>query len=344
MGNRKGRTRIIGTSPPNGLSTGWFGYGQDGDLNVEAGQTVTLPVEEDTGQIIKYYQNLTIGAGSTLRPAARNNGTVILVKGDLLIEGTLSVDCCAPLANDAEAAAKQEPHIVLAGTLTGGAGHSGEGGSGVGGNGFWCGGGYGGGGGSYYGGDSEPRPPKGITWPYPAATPFDFAQDTARKSLYGAGESTSRARGGAAPGGSGCTYNYCHNERDDVYYDTPVNGRPGNAYGGGGLWIYVQGNVTITETGKITANGGMGAKGVKGSYEAIYEKDDGSGYEVPWGDHGKYAESGGSGGGGIVFVTYGGTFTNNGTIEAAGGANAGNASDCSGSVGTVKTIPFNDLV
>ena len=339
MANRRGRTRIVGALS-NGISSGWFGYGEDGDLTVAANQTVTLPVTEDTGQIYKRYQNLTIESGAVLKPSARSDGTLILPKGDLLVHGPISADQCAPLLNDAEDVPKTQQHIALAGAMTGGNGGRGESSGGIGGNGFWCGGGYGGGGGSR-GGDSEPRPPKGITWPWPAT------MSGTAKQQYGAGTSVSSARGGNAPGGSAPGNIYEHNERDGVYINRYDPGQAGDAYGGGAIWLFVQGNVIISKTGKITANGGVGANGTRWSSYSIYEKDDGSGYETA-GSFSGYSECGGSGGGGIVFITYGGTFTNEGSIEANGGQTPANRassdSNTSGSVGTVRIVPFIELV
>lgn len=336
MHTRKGVSRVIGSNE-GGISTGWFGYGEDGDLTVSSDSTVTLPVDEDVGQIYKRFQNLTIENGAVLKPAARNNGTIILVKGDLVIDGTISVDKCAPLLNDAEEIAKTQEHVVLAGVMTGGNGGQGEDSGGIGGNGFWCGGGYGGGG-YLDGGDSEPRPPKGISWPWKGTT--------SGKQQYGAGSPSGGLTGGAAPGGGMPGYVEIHDEMHNEYDSHYEPANAGDAYGGGAIWLFVQGNVTISSTGKITANGGMGANGARWYNYSIYAKPDG-GYETPI-TISRYTSCGGSGGGGIIFIAYGGTFTNNGVIEANGGATPTNRknpdSDTSGKNGTIRIMPFRDLM
>jgi len=71
---------------------------------------------------------------------------------------------------------------------------------------------------------------------------------------------------------------------------------------GGIIWLIVGGTLTIGAAGSITAQGGEGAKFTDGGAS---ENTGGS--------------SGGSSGGGAIFALSGSTFTNNGTISAAGG-------------------------
>lgn len=349
--NRIGRVRIIGSSGLSGLSSGWFGYGQDGELSVKTNEVVELPVEQDVGYIKKNYTNLTIEQGGTLRPSTRNNSTILLVKGNLVVNGTIDVSKCAPLANDAEDAVRRNPHIVLAnssspsGYFVGGKGGNGANYGGIGGNGFWCGGGYGGGGGggiNRQGGDSEPRPYKGLDWPWRGTY--------ASKQQFGCGGSCGSekfgALGGAAPGGSPAHTYYYNDIRDEAFVDEVRPGGAGDAYGGGALWIFVEGDVHIGPTGKIISNGGMGASGTYNYTYHIYDLGNGE-YEV---NRYQYTPlgSGGSGGGGVIFIAYGGTYTNYGTVAASGGAQpaAGSAEmrGQAGSVGTVKVISFSDLM
>lgn len=349
---RIGRVRIIGSSGLSGLSSGWFGYGQDGDLTVGDGESVILPVEEDVGYIKKNYGDLTIEKGGVLRPAARNNSTILLVKGNLVVNGTIDVSKCAPLANDSELLVQRNPHIILANTaskdgmFTGGNGGRGGCSGGIGGNGFWCGGGYGGGGSLYTGakkgGDSEPRPPKGIDWPWRG--------EIADKQQYGCGASYGNAtyggkRGGAAPGGS-TAYHYEYDDiRDDVKIEEIRGGVAGDAYGGGALWIFVEGDVMIGPTGKIMSNGGKGADGTANFTYRVYDLGNGN-YEST-GFYYRGHGSGGSGGGGIIFIAYGGTFTNYGSIAALGGdqpkAYEENCRGQAGDVGTVYVTSFQNL-
>lgn len=299
----------------------WFGTGEDGDLTVSS--DVALPVALDSGQIIKQYNNLTVTSTGVLHPANRCNGMILLVKGDLTVDGTIHVDKCAPLLNDNEELAAQEQHIVLCGVTAGGKG--GDGGSafgsapsfatsaaGSGGHGFPFGGGFGGGGGadgySQYGvwnaGSGDPRPPAGSTIPYPA--------NPSSASLYGAGGSggsnagSSYALGGGGPGGGGA------NARGNLA------GGAGDAIGGGALWIFAQGQVRIGSTARIGSNGGNGGTS-SGRYDGstVYH----------------YPGSGGGGGGGIVCIVHTGDIVNQGNVSALGGTSP-MPSNTNGTTGT----------
>lgn len=288
------------------LYSHYFGDGSDGDFTVAAGETVALECALDQGYIYKQVKNMTVEAGATLKPANRCNFMMFLVQGDLTINGTVSVDKCAPLANDAEAYALSIPQIMLCANITGGDG--GDGGQasksalaitpkvgGRGGVGHRLGGGLGGGGASncnvtsYDGGDAEPRPPAGISMPYAGTT---------GQGLYGAGAGgtgseqgeTVTVTGGAAPAGSG---GYI------ASYQGSANGLAGDGYGGGAVFFFVKGKVTIGESAIITANGGNGAASVGTSQY--------------------YSGAGGGGGGGIIVIAYNSTLENHGTLRANGG-------------------------
>ena len=316
------------------LYSAYFGDGSDGDLTVASSKTVEIGCVQDGEQIYKQYNNLTIEAGGVLKPSNRCNGMVLLVKGDLTVNGTISVDKCAPLQNGNEDVALSEPHVRLC-NLTGGRGGDGGGDTtgltlggmrGVGGEGHGLGGGFPGGGGSAHGwvnlhsengictkynaGDGAPRPPAGIMFPYPASTTSN--------GLYGAGASFSTMRGGAAPGGGGA-----------YVASNCTNGNPGvdgDGYPGGAVWIFVRGKVVIGSAGVITANGGNGGDGASGNSS-----------------QGVMAYGGGGGGGGIVALIYNKEYTNNGTIRAnggVGGAGGGNG----GGVGSVLVTTLMNLL
>ena len=263
----------LGGGTPGPDYSSWFGTGEDGDLTVSS--DVALPVALDSGQIIKQYNNLTVTSTGVLHPANRCNGMILLVKGDLTVDGTIHVDKCAPLLNDNEELAAQEQHIVLCG-VTGGNGGSGGAGSsyandigqpGIGGAGFVFGGGFGGGsagaahGGrsdaaAYNGGSGDPRPSAGTTVPIEAAV--------AANAQYGAGgyanagRSSGIAYGGGGPGGSGGSAEYTSvNSR---YYSQ--SGLDGDAFGGGLLVIFVAGKVRLNSIAHLSASGGNGANGV----------------------------------------------------------------------------------
>lgn len=319
----------------------WFGTGEDGDLTVT--EDTPLDVILDEGQIIKQYNNLTITETGVLHPANRCNGMVLLVKGDLTVDGTIHVNKCAPLLNPNEDMAVQEQHIALCGAHTGGnAGNAGnasggdayrKGSPGVGGTGFALGGGYGAGSAGvgtgsgnsapganytvYDGGDGDPRPPLGTSMPYPSANRADASYGAGGYSYY---SSRAQAYGGSGPGGSGAIagYNFITDRNISV---TGVNGE---AYGGGLLCIFVQGKVRIN--GVISSDGGDGALG--NSFNSAF------------------VGGGGGGGGGIVLLVHTGDFVNAGSVRANGGkAGAGGAGDATdGSIGTVFIKNISELL
>lgn len=292
----------------------WFGTGEDGDLIVN--EDTIMEVLEDQGQIIKQYNNLTINEGATLKPSGRCNGMILLIKGNLVVNGTISVKKCAPLLNSNESEAKKEPHIKICGNLKGGNGGKGGDGKfsggkgGLGGLGHELGGGYGGGGagdGNYdgsldtAGGDSEPRPPVGIVWPCTTSGEYGAGGKGGKSaSSYPYGGISD---GGAAPGGSGGTY-YRANFVEGTP-NGPIKGLPGDAYGGGLLIIFVKGSVRIGSTGIIDADGGIGA-GIDESSGYFYSAD--------------RPGLGGSAGGGIIAIIHTGDYINSGSIHANGGA------------------------
>ena len=326
---------VGGKSEPEYSS--WFGTGEDGDLTVT--EDTALDVILDEGQIVKQYNNLTVAKAGILHPANRCNGMILLVKGDLTVDGTIHVDKCAPLLNEGEMLAAQERHIALCGALTGGNGgdagmYAGGGsgsatGMGLGGAGFTFGGGFGGGSSSGrtnstcgYGANGD-RPPAGSPIPYPA--PGKNSPD--ENAMYGAGGTpyssypSINAVGGGGPGGSGGVARTSGSQDPKS-----ANGKNGNAIGGGGLWIFVQGAVRIGETGVLSAGGGPGGQGAY-----VY------GYN-------NYAASGGGGGGGggIIALVHTGDLINSGAIRASGGDGGAKANESEvcypGNAGTVGTI------
>lgn len=339
----RGFAEVIGAAMGSGGGTqGWFGDGSDGEVII-TGDT-PLPVAEDTGYIFKQYLALEVEVGATLRPAARCTGMVILVKGDLIINGVISMDKMAPRKNEVteniiRTAGPSSKWLKLINTLVGGAGgrggnhrnssgggSSGSGG-GAGGNGFWCGGGYGGGGASYFwhdgdnsskyysGGASEPRPSTTLQWPFPAPVP---TLGSGASGQYGAGGScwddSTQLLGGAAPGGSAGFKYYLNGTT------TQARGTAGDAYGGGLLLLCAGGDIIIN--GNVTAKGGNG-----GAINTSY-----------------YAPGGGGGGGGIIAILRKKqTFALSGSLLVTGGLGTGSTSPSTiyrgvdGSLGTILT-------
>ena len=75
-----------------------------------------------------------------------------------------------------------------------------------------------------------------------------------------------------------------------------TGGQPGQDGVGGIIWLIVKGNVTVNSGGTISCNGKNGGSG--------------SSHRTP---------GGGGSGGGVIFILYTGTYTNNGTVQCAGG-------------------------
>lgn len=325
---RVGYAEVIGAASGGTANAGWFGDGRDGDLHVADGETLSLEVDLDEGQVVKQYGSGYIGTGATLTAANRCNGMVLLFNGDLTINGHIHMDKKAPLLNSNEDEAAKEMHIALCGGLIGGDGGAGGNGyarqgstirlrtsGGTGGNGHRFGGGFpGGGGGSgdfgdkseypYDGSPGEPRPPIGTVLPYPGTT-NGIGQ-------YGTGGGAGNYNGGSAPGGGGAAQSG----------DAPGPGSTGDGYPGGAIFVFVKGRVTINATGSITANGGNGGAGRQ--------------VNSPSG-------AGGGGGGGIVVVVHNGDYTNAGSVAANGGlggasANATLTPDSVGSDGNAGTV------
>ena len=328
---------IIKMGGSQGTGAKYFGDGSDGDLTVVADQILELEVAQDEGQIIKQYKNLTVEAGAVLKAANRCNGMILLVTGNLVVNGTINMDGLAPFANDSEDTAQQEIHVNICGLIGGNGGNGGNGsngpGGGAGSSGNWCGGGWPGGGGGGYnrydwgslnwtlqafaGGDGT-RPVHGMNWP--------VAGGKAAAGSYGSGGSATYSgggTGGASPGGGGggCVV------VSKGSSGNPVNGTAGNGYPGGGLWIFVKGNVTIGASGIISADGKDGGAG--GTYT-----------------NGSVIGGGGGGaGGGIVALIYGGSIVNSGSVRAYGGKGAaGSTAGQDGAVGAVLVQQINDFL
>ena len=322
---RAGYAEVIGAAVGGAANAGWFGDGRDGDLIVEAGQTYMFDVALDEGQVVKQFRNVYIGEGATVKTSGRCNGMVWMVQGDFENRGTITMDKCAPLLNDKEALCAQQKHVKLCNLKGGNAGAAGNGGQkssssnswsayragGTPGIGFAFGGGYGpgSGNGNAAGGNAEPRPPIGTAIPFPAPSAEGV------QPSYGAGASAGYsgsntasgesvfARGGNGPGGSSAV---------GVYYSSGVvtAGNNGDAVGGGAIWIFVQGKVTISATGLITACGGNGGAGVSKG-----KRGEGGASGSVTGASG----GGGAAGGGIIAIVHTGDYENSGAIKANGG-------------------------
>lgn len=333
---RIGYAEVVGASSSGIANAGWFGDGSDGALHVEDGETLELEVAGD-GYVFKQYADGYIGANSTLTTTNRCNGAILLFNGDLTINGHVHMDKRGPLLNDNEAQALAVNQVALCVARGVIGGNGGTGGSvttagGVGGNGHSLGGGWPGGGGAkhsgngYHTGDNtqytttsgpagagEPRPPFGITMPYPG---------TGSTGSYGAGAGATLnsygtdkvGKGGSAPGGGGALV---------TTSGVGAQGPAGDGYPGGFLAIFVKGRVVIAADGIVSADGGDGADG--GKY------------------NNNQAGGGGGGGGGIVAIVYGVRIDNAGSAHAYGGL-GGVVGGADGAEGTVLIAKLSDLL
>ena len=365
---RKGISIVVGAATGGGANAGWFGDGRDGELFVADGETLALDVALDEGQIVKQYTSGYIGTGSLLTAANRCNGMVLLFTGDLTIKGTISMDKKAPLANPMEDQCAAEVHVALCGGLTGGKGGKAGAGAvfdyasygpigapGAAGSGFAFGGGPGGGSGAvgFYSntvvndGANGSRAPVGTNMPF---VPTDGADD------YGSGGSLRNGlsmdewvSGGAGPGGSGAAQFYSHSSSHGQYScGQGKSGAAGDAFGGGAVFIFVKGRLTIEGSGKITAAGGDGADGIADVYIP--------GSNDTYGRNASLTGGGGAAGGGIIVIVHNGDYTNSGSVAAPGGVGGTGASYTyglnyaaasngeNGEAGTVLIAKLSDLL
>lgn len=289
---------------------------------IQEGETSYIPSELDGNMAWGLYKGLTIEEGAVLTPENRCKGLTILVKGDLVLDGVISMTargCAAPgddisidyktgnvLLNPADFGTYEYEISATGGTggarlsYTSGTGRV-SGLPGAAATGFACGGG---GGGAILRWTSTARSGSGGT-----ATSYSGGPGGGSASSGGSGYAayaTNASNAGGA-GGSGSARNA--SGTGQTYRAAGGTGNPGgtglyNAYDGfegtGGLLIVmVYGNVIIGENGVIQSDGSDG-------------RDRAYAYSNP------YAGPGGSGGGSIHLL-HTGRFTNNGTIQANGG-------------------------
>ena len=322
-----------------------------GSFNLRAGATV-LPIEhlvygattiaantnlgsttaDQRSLVVRYDGDLTINAGATLTAAARKRGMFLWVRGDLVVNGSLSMTARGAMAAGSNVPLVRRPDTTVFtvpaagaaggaavgttnGALTGNAGSSGTlgrtgggasggvhcnsctGSSGAGAAGTSWSGGAGGGGRSQI--------PASLTVGAGAANGGAGGAGVA----YQSGSTYAKAGGGGAgnPGGA-----------------TPTSGSAdcaaalGGAGTGGLLVVYVEGTVTVT--GTVTSRGSAGG-GVSNTHGDCW------------------AAGGGGSGGGSVNVFHRGAYGGTGSVSAAGGA--GGLSYCGGS-GTVRCMNGGD--
>jgi len=333
------------------VTVNYFGSGSDGDVTISADTNLTST--QDSDMIVKHYNSLTIDSGYTLSVSNRCKGLLIYVKGNLVVNGSISMSkkgasadpvaagvntnglrltfkkstgtdtlAAADLAGcgtAAIAAAANHPAVSNDGIIVqvpragagGGTGPNGHTAGDAGDSGSNAQTGGGGSGGACldtagYAGDGA------------AGTCFSGGSAGGGTADGGsAGDGT--ANGGA--GGSG--YN-------NGQSDSSAGGGAGNPAGssaggdasaadsgtGGLLIIIVGGDVTIGATGVIQADGGDGGDVVGADF---------------------HRAGGGGSGGGSLNIIHRGTYTNNGSVHANGGAGGtGVQAGGDGGAGTVN--------
>jgi hypothetical protein len=341
----------------------YFGTGKDGSLTISSSAQVSASLNNISREfgdtIVKNYNNLTINSGVLFSPLRACRGMIIYCTGDLTVNGTISmtgkgggvgskiaspigfatstdsrydlVDATLYFNNFSSSTAggrgipthwnwapsgsvwfsNYKIRVPLSGSVAGGAGGSGGAGSGNAGSAgiFCCGGGGGGG-----NGESQ------------YAT-FGSGASGGRGTIFSGG-------GGGGGGGGGCCGGNVPGTEGFLERGGSGGASPNGAAGGGAgttvtggngtlgvgglLILIVRGNVTIN--GTISSNGSSGGNGVRISR--------GSG-------------GGGGSGGGRIIITYGGTYSNAGSVVANGGgagsASPGGGPGASGGAGSITT-------
>lgn len=309
------------------------------------GTTGGPAVVEDGDTVITKHNGLTIGPGVVFTPENRCKGWIIQNRGDLIIDGTISMTARGPLGDGdnlgihikrgefvvnptnfeeyehrigAEGGAGGAS-IALHGTgskngITGAVGKDnacgGGGSGGVNCHKSYCRSGAGSSGTSYAGGSGG----GGVG-----------ANTRNLNATHAQGGVAGRGYGWKHANGQGCWCVGCGGAGVVPGASSYVGNRPGGYIiqaqkgVGGLLCIFVEGDLIINESGKIEANGRDGGRAIRGSNCCIQG-------------------AGGGSGGGSILIFYAGELVNNGTVEAKGGfsSNGGH-----GGAGTVKLIKVN---
>lgn len=279
---------------------GQYGNGSGGDFTVTGTTTLTAEM---------YYDNLTVNAGGTLKPA----GYRIFVKSALTIAATGSINDDGNSASGTTQGAALVARAFLGGAA--GAGSAGRTIQGIGGGGSGTasssyndsgvapsGGRGGDGSATYTGGNAgvatilSPNPQR-ANGCWQAGRPYG---------------STSFWTGGAGGGAGGLKV---------TAPDTPTSG--GGGSGGGAVWIAAK---TVSNSGTISANGGNGGDAAGGTANSA-------------------GGGGGGGGGGLVWLITDTTASSVGTVTAnagngGAGSGTGAAAGNNGNAGSVILVSY----
>ena len=344
----------------------YFGTGKDGSVTISSSAQISSSTSPgglnntDFGDIVvKNFQNLTINSGVLFSPLRACRGMLIYCTGDLTVNGTISmtgkgggvgskiaapigfatstdsrydlVDATLYFNNFSSSTAggygipthwnwapsgsvwfrNYKIRVPLSGSVDGGNGASTAAASGNAGSAgiFSCGGGGGGGSGeSQYG-------------------TFGSGASGGRGTIFSGG-------GGGGGGGGGCcggnvpgTSGFLERGgAGGASPNGPAGGGAGTTTTGGNGTLGVGGLLILIVRGNIIINGTISSNGVSG----------GNGVRISRGSGG-----GGGSGGGRIIITYGGTYTNAGSVVANGGsggsASPGGGPGASGGAGSITT-------
>ena len=302
-------------------ATNYFGDESDGAVTTSGDVTYTVLNKVgsyDGDMVVKQFSALTISTGDTITVDQQNRGMFIYVTGDCTINGTLSMTRKGGHCDPTASGGSDSNTVGASGLQLGLRTASGS---------------------ETFTNDGTGFDGSGTAVRTAIANEADLAGDGTIYSMVrtgsggGAAGATGAAAigtgggGGPAGGGGGCfsggagaggVYNAparpgaaYGGAGGDGYGGSDLNGGSGNpggtGYGGGEpgqvgvggiIWLVVKGNITVGASGKIECIGGY----------AGHDQAAGTG-----------GNGGGGSGGGAIQILHGGTYTNNGTVTAAGG-------------------------
>ena len=312
-----------------------FGDGTDGAFS-SSGNTTFAVGADDGGPVIKQYTGFMLNAGHTMTVDRRCKALIILCQGDATINGTIHMNNLAarvtrntggvPWTNFAQVSYSDELGLSLLTLALSAGGNGGAGGAGAAGD--WSGGGAGGAGSNCaYGGSSGGGGGGGgASW----AAGGGGGGGAGHNGTGGRG-GDGGSNGGISGGGTGGVGAGTGAAGGSKGSGTGNNGVAGGGGGGGMIIIIAKGNITINSGAALQCNStGAGGAGGAGVYQSSYWSGGGAG--------------GGGAGGGVVFLAYGGTYANLGSITvngssygAGGGGGKPGPNGTSGSAGSITT-------
>lgn len=303
----------------------WLGTGVDGHGIISVDTEISVSLDESSK--FMHYKSLRIDAGATLRTSNRCGPLVILVQGDCIINGTLSMAGKGGTLNPGGyyylglyATPKFEfyqtggyPADYAINCCSSGA---------IGGT----------------GGAIQTKGTNGISADYPTnLCGGGGGGGGSQNATGGSGSAGTALRGGA--GGGGAKYSVVGSAASNRTGgngagslggggagDPPGTGyEPGETGIGGVIILVVGGNLIIGATGVISADGMDGGDGVTGGTPT------------------QLSGGGGGSGGGAVLIRYLGTCVNNGSITANGGIGGAGGSGWDGGDGGAGTVSIAQL-